>query len=516
MSRSRYILSNTLSSYGRDIVDTVVFLGLTPFLIQTLGREDFGLWSLVWGLLSLFTLMDLGLGNTVIKCVAEARGRGDPEAHRRTICAMFWLYAGVAVLLIAAVSVSTTFLNQLLSIPEKSREAARVLVIVLGVRMAVCLPLELFRGILIAHQRLAITNAYKAAGTVLYLVMTLVALGLAPDVRWLAVSNTVTGVLPMLAMMVHVLRTVPDISFDPRLLRRSDLASVWSMTCSFSLIRVSSLLYARIDSILLSRMVGLGAVAQYSIGFRLSERAYLFSTHLSRALTPVMAEIQGRGDTRDMSHILYRGAKLTTAFATPFLIGLAILAGPLIEVWAGPGFEEAIPACQLLLAGSMIMVVHASSANYLAMSGHERFLAVANLVAQVVHLGFSLLLIGPWGVQGVAMASLLATAPLYLLVVQTRVNHLEGVGPLHYYRETVGPSVIPALLMGLPLHIFARSDAITSIVHVALAEVVGLAIFFAAFWTTGLEDRERGFLGARIRDALRRFQSAFQGLVMKT
>jgi O-antigen/teichoic acid export membrane protein len=276
------------------------------------------------------------------------------------------------------------------------------------------------------------------------------------------------------------------------------------------------LLYGRIDSVLISRMIGLGAVAQYSIGLRLSERAYLFSTHLSRALTPVMAEIQGRGDLRDMHHIHYRGAKLTTAFATPFLLGLALLAGPLIEVWAGPGFEDAIPACQLLLAGSMILVIHASSANYLAMSGHESFLARANLMAQVVHVGFSLVLIPLWGIQGAAMASLLATAPLCLLVLQSRVDHLEGVGSLHYYRETVLPSAVPAVLMGVPLHGLARSGAITSIFHVAGAELLALAVFFAAFWVVGLADGERGFLGARLRDAVCRIRSAFQTAALKT
>ena len=66
-NRSRYILVNTLSSYGRDIIDTITFLVLIPFIIKTLGTETFGLWSLIWSFLAFFELADMGFGASVVK-----------------------------------------------------------------------------------------------------------------------------------------------------------------------------------------------------------------------------------------------------------------------------------------------------------------------------------------------------------------------------------------------------------------------------------------------------------------
>ena len=89
-NRSRYILLNTLSSYGRDIVDTITFLVLIPFIIKILGKEIFGLWSLIWAFLAIFELADLGSAASVVKYVADARGRQDTEELKKIVCTLFW------------------------------------------------------------------------------------------------------------------------------------------------------------------------------------------------------------------------------------------------------------------------------------------------------------------------------------------------------------------------------------------------------------------------------------------
>ena len=64
---ARDILLNTLTSYLRDAVDILSFIVLIPFLIKTLGTETFGLWSLLWSFISLFSLIDMGVGSSIVK-----------------------------------------------------------------------------------------------------------------------------------------------------------------------------------------------------------------------------------------------------------------------------------------------------------------------------------------------------------------------------------------------------------------------------------------------------------------
>ena len=102
----------------------------------------------------------------------------------------------------------------------------------------------------------------------------------------------------------------------------------------------------------------------------------------------------------------YRGSKLTTAFATPLLLGLALLAEPIISVWVGPEFKQSVPVCQWLTAAVMISTIHGNTDNILSMGGHQKFMAFSILGCQALNLGLSLFLIQLYGITGVAIGDI--------------------------------------------------------------------------------------------------------------
>ena len=105
MKRNRAIgiLKNTVSNYGRQLVQICVFLLLTPFIASRLGTDAFGLWALLQATVGLFGLFDLGFGTSVVKYVADARGRQDTDRLSALTATYFWVYAtlGTAVMLAA-------------------------------------------------------------------------------------------------------------------------------------------------------------------------------------------------------------------------------------------------------------------------------------------------------------------------------------------------------------------------------------------------------------------------------
>jgi O-antigen/teichoic acid export membrane protein len=158
---------NTLSSYGRDIVDTLAFLILIPFIIKTLGKESFGLWSLIWSFLAIFELADLGFAASVIKYIADARGKGDKQRLKEIVCTLFWIYVFLGALVMAGIASSLLFFNHIFQIPPDQALMANAVLLILGFRSALYLPLGLFRGVLVGFQKMNIANAYKALSNLL-------------------------------------------------------------------------------------------------------------------------------------------------------------------------------------------------------------------------------------------------------------------------------------------------------------------------------------------------------------
>jgi O-antigen/teichoic acid export membrane protein len=502
-NRSRNILMNTLSSYGRDVVDTIAFLILIPFIIKTLGNESFGLWSLIWSFLAIFELADLGFAASVIKYVADARGRGDHSALKKIVCTLFWIYVVLGAIVMAGIAGSLLVFNKIFQIPPDQAPMAQAVLIILGVRSGLYLPLGMFRGVLVGFQKMRIANAYKASGTLFYLVAVLILLTLEPDIRVLAAVNLIAGILPMFAIMIHSRRMIPGLRLHPRYFERSLARKLASFSLYFSLTQIAGMIGTRADALIIKLFLPLESVGIYSVGMRLSEHASLFCTHLTRALSPVFAELHGADEKSNVRAAHYLGAKLTVAFATPLLLGLGFLAEPLIRVWTGPDFLKAAPVCQWLVAAAMVAIIHGNTVNVLGMGGQQRYAAICIVIGQLINVVLSFILIQPLGIVGVSMATFIAAVPIYVWLIESRAGQLQERSLWHFYRRTVVPSLLPALVMAAMLLAVLRFWTLTNLVEVGILETFAIVVFVTIYWIVGFDAKERAYFVKKVRHAVR-------------
>ena len=73
MSDSKERKTGVILSYVSIIVNTLIQLLYTPFLIRRLGQSEYGLYSLVASIIGYLTIMDLGFGNAIIVYTAKFR-----------------------------------------------------------------------------------------------------------------------------------------------------------------------------------------------------------------------------------------------------------------------------------------------------------------------------------------------------------------------------------------------------------------------------------------------------------
>lgn len=503
-NRSRYIILNTISSYGRDMVDTIAFLVMIPFIIKTLGNEGFGLWSLIWSFLAIFELADFGFAASVIKYVADARGKQDNERLKKIVSTLFWIYVFLGSLVVAGIFSSLLFFNKIFQIPADQALLANTVLLILGVRSALYLPLGMFRGVLVGYQKMMVANIYKALANILYLLAVLVFLSISPDIRVLAWVNTVTGLIPMFAMMIHVKRIAPYLSISPRYFERNFVRELTSFSLYFSLIQMAGMIASRADALIIKLFLPLEMVGIYSIGMRLSEKATLFCSHLTRALTPVFAELHGSDDKSSAKATLFLGTKITIAFSTPLLLGLALLAEPLILAWTGPDYRAATPVCQWLVGAAMLGIAHGNSVNLLSMGGYQKFTAICIFAGQILNILLSLLAIKPLGITGVAMATFMATGPIYIGLIQVRACKIHNISIWSFYRATLAPSIIPAIIMSAFFGLVLQFHVLTNLLEVAILESLGILVFGAFFWIIGFRSTERAYLKDKIGKVLLR------------
>jgi O-antigen/teichoic acid export membrane protein len=266
----------------------------------------------------------------------------------------------------------------------------------------------------------------------------------------------------------------------------------------FSLTQIAGMIATRADAMIIKLFLPLQSVGIYSLGMRLSEYAGMFCSHLTRALSPVFAELHGAADESNIRAANLMGTKLSVAFATPLLLGLGLLAQPLILAWTGPDFIMAVPVCQWLAASVMVGIIHGNTVSMLSMGGRQRFVAFAIIVGQILNLILSFVLVRSMGIVGVAMATFITTAPIYVFVIQGFALDYRVKSVLKFYGSTVIPALIPAMIMAIGFLGFLKYRPPQNLLEVAILQGLGVGLFGIVYWYIGFNSKERTYFSQKL------------------
>jgi O-antigen/teichoic acid export membrane protein len=485
------VLGNTSTSIVRFLIGVVATFLLTPYIIEHIGKADYGLWSLVFSILGFIGLVDMGFATSTVKYVAETRGQGDPDRRNRLVSTLFVVYMILALAVAVASALLATWFNDLFDIPPEQHRDALLVFAILAVRLALYLPLGLFRGVLFGEQRIVWINAVQVAAALLNVGLTVAVLEAGFGVVALAVTNVVVLVAEHAVYVALTRRALPDLVLRPRFFTRAHLRELLGFSVFAALVNVSSVVVLQADPIIIKMFLPLGAVAVYAVALRIATYVLLLVKQLNNVITPVIAERHGAGDHERLRVIFVRATKFTLALALPLALGLGLHADALMLHWLGPDFVEAGPLLVVLLAAMTLMLARETSSNYLALTGRHRYTGGMALAAAALNLAASALFAWFWGLIGVALGTLAAALFVDVGVVIPRACRTIGIPLVSYVRRAVLPTAAPTVATAAVLVTLRLAWPPGSLL--ALGAQLGLAglVFAGVFWLVALDREER-------------------------
>lgn len=516
MKRSHVILKTTMTTYFFQVVSVLTFLFLTPYTAHRMGTDQFGLWSLMWAVVTLLALMDFGLSNAVVRFVSEYRGKQespeDTQDLKRLIATFFWIQAGMSfLLLILAVGCAWVVVTWL-SIPVEYILQARIVLMILAFRAAAGMPMALFAGLLIAHDRLSMVNWIRIIGTLLYAVSVVVVFQWNKNVVALAITNVSAYAVQNTMMIFAAFRIVPYLSLSIRKFDRKRLKRIAAFSIFAFLIQVSTLLQTRVSLLIVQYAITLVAVAQYSVAVQVVTRASQFCRPLLNALTPAIARLGGEKDAVAIRTTVRKGTKIGFAISVPLLGGLVMLSTDLIQAWMGPKFIEGIVPLQILSIAILISMAFATVLHVLMMTDHQRFAATTMFVGQIINVLLAIVMVRRFGLPGVAVATLISA--VFTMFIITEGGHRRlGFPRSDIYVRALLPSAVPGLIMIFAVMAARRSWVVfwgvtpDSLIAVALLEAWACLVFYGTFWFLGLSRKERAYFIDRFGGVLKRHKT---------
>jgi O-antigen/teichoic acid export membrane protein len=207
---------NIASNYLRFLVGMVVVFFLTPYIVARLGVDLFGLWSLVFAVVGIFGLLDLGFATAAVKYVAELTASQDHAGRNQVLATLLGVYSALGLLCLALVATLAGPVAQGFELSPDQRQAFTWVLWLLGSVVALNFPLSLFKAILVGTGRMSLVNLVELGTTLANAALIVLLLEAGLGLLGLAIATASTLLLATLLLIPFAYRLRYEITMNLR------------------------------------------------------------------------------------------------------------------------------------------------------------------------------------------------------------------------------------------------------------------------------------------------------------
>ena len=478
----RSLLASTASNGSRFAVTTIITLVMTPVYIHELGNYDYGIWEIMMSVVGYLGLLDMGLRPTISRFTAYLSRSDDPAEQSALFATSLCMMAVVGLLISMALLTWSMTFPEVLAPDTDSVGRYATLIQIFAVHVVLSFPY------------FSLESTYE--GRLFYTTKNNVSIG-----HSIISATFLYHYLPqfdplLLLITVNVVMTASKLLLLFAILHKPSYGAYrfhpghFSPSMMFRMLRFGSKALAqgiagqvskRADPLIIGAFLGPQKIVFFNLGSMLLEKVRDSTQIMGHAFMPAFSTLHSASDQKTMDQYFQTGTKYIFALTAASCAGLAVIGDVFVSLWIGPEYgEEVRPIIWILAASALVGGALPLHNRFLMALNRHGILAIIYSARAVINVVLTLLLIGPFGLVGVASATLIAhlvTAPF----VWAAVFRYLDMSPMSYVRSNLLPILVSTMAMMacviVALQVFPADGWYPFLGIVALGVVVYIPLF---------------------------------------
>lgn len=447
-SVSEKIIKNTVFNTIGRFWGILVALFLTPYILNHVGIERYGIWAVIGVLTGYFGLLDFGMGTSFVKYISEYYAKKDHKSINQVVSTGVVFYSIFGALIIAVAFLAMTPLLVLFRIPRELYGEA-VFVFRLGVILfAASSIFSAFQALQGGLQRMDVSNKIAIGVSVPMVLGTVWFLENGYGLRGLMLNNAIIIAVTGAVNVMAGFRLLPELKFSPVLLTREMFGKLFAFGYKMQSAKIADAVVFQADRLLLCHFLGVGAAGVYQLGSSIAYHLRGVSLLLISAVLPAASDLDAKQEHDKLKTLYLKGSKYLVLVSFPLAFFTMASAGLIIRTWVGPGYERAAVVLQLLAAGYLANLLSGVGTSVGAAIGKPEFQMRAAIITAVSNIVLSVALILWIGFFGVAVATVVSFV-LGTVYFFFKLHSRIGLSSKKVILETVPVPLCAALLPAL-------------------------------------------------------------------
>lgn len=500
MSNSGRIAKNTIALYGRSLLVLAVALYTSRVVLNVLGVEDYGLYNVVGGVISMLGFLNTTMQATFQRYFNVAMGEGKEGEITSLFRSSLTVQLLLALIVVAlGETIGLWFLCNKLVIPEGRIEAAQVLYQVTIASFVLSIFKGPFAALITAYERMSIYALFSIIETVLKLGIVFI-VKVAPTDKLILYS--------LLILLINVVDLSVNIIFCSKRIPTTAIGFNWSKGAlnkmlSFSVWSTMDALAYTMRSqglnILLNLFFGTVVNAARGVAYQVLNAVNQFIRSFQTAFRPQLTKLYANGDYDATMRLYYGSTKLS--YYLVFTISLPILLETpfILHLWLGnvvPDYATVFTRI-ILLTTFVDVFANPSTAIAYATGNIKTFSIVVSIVnLMIVPVAWLFLKLGS-GPTSAMLVSLVFTILVQIIRLMIVAN--MTVLKIGDYLKHVGLPVVVYSMLCIAVPFALKFLLDKGWLRLVLILVVSVTSSLGFTWLVGLNKEEKQFVVSKIK-----------------
>lgn len=381
---NRRIAKNTLFLYCRQLVTMAVSLYTVRVVLDVLGAEDYGIYNVIGGIVSLFSFLSGTMASATQRFLSFEMGKKEDRSLNHVFSVSMYTYLlMVGIILLLSETVGLWFVNNQLTIPIERLAAANFVYqssILSFIVTLLCIP---YNASIIAMERMNVF-AYSS------LVDAMLKLAIVWLLPCIAVDH-----LKIYAILMFIVITSVQLYyvwyckryFDFCRYKHSKDKSLFRSMLSFAgwnmIGALANILRGQGLNVLINLFFNPVLNAAYGIALQVNNAITNFTNNFYTAVRPQLVKLYAGGNTKGMLDLGYQSSRFAFYLMLVIIVPIMLDTEEILSIWLKEVPAHTVVFLRIIIVSSLIEVLAIPLANMLQASGNIK---TFQLIVSVLYL----------------------------------------------------------------------------------------------------------------------------------
>ncbi len=497
--------AGVIFSYAGELVKIMVNLVYTPIMLRLLGQSEYGLYQLVYSVVSYLGLLSLGFGSSYLRFYSRYKAKKDDEGIAKLNGMFMVIFCSISVICILCGGVMLSNIRVIFStgLTDAEYEKAKILMGLLIINLAMTFPNSVFNCSITAHERfffqkllILLQNICSPFLTLPLLIMGYGSIGMVSITTFLTFAVTSSNMFYCFKIL--------HIKFKFRGFQFGLFKEMWVFTFFIFLNQIIDQINWSVDKFLLGRLSGTTSVAVYGVGGQINTMYQQFSTSISNVFVPKVNRIVAESnDDKLLTTLFTKVGRIQFIVLGLILSGFIFLGKPFIDIWAGAGYEAAYIVALLLIVPVTVPLIQNLGIEIQRAKNMHRARSVVYFFIAIGNIFVSIPLIKVFGPSGAALGTSISLFAGNIVFMNWYYHARIGINMFYFWKEIAKfiPALILPCLVGIGMMKFVN---ITGLFKLGVYAAIYAAVYAVSMYFKGMNTEERLLITGPLKKIFRK------------